>query len=438
MSDATGNWTAPPRKSTLWGRARRSARAWSGEARRRVRERWLRADPPGRAREFRRSVEDGYRRQDLVRRVVADLGLPLDLDLVRYRRLRRVLVWDEVRLARREMLAGLICMVVMSTVWYLAARHYQVPSAVMGLAFGALGLVVLLPPILVTQWLLERLPRTGLVVFLLFNVAMEAAAGLVVYGEIVGKGPVHAMVGRVPEHFWLYLGVHAVLTYAVLLTAVFVLAPIIVLAERRRRLRRSATATAVDAIFRCVELAHDDTEFLRPDTRRQLVTHTHEVARVLRHGLWRSMWVRSPLVFAQLKKRCAHAGQSVEVLCADLVLPERTTREHYLEKVLRLADTLLSGRLGELPDEPERTAYPVRGKVAFVRRLAAGIAVSFAPLAAYLLLRHFHLIPASAEVPVLTLCIAWLATFGLNAISRRDPEVSSQFPNVLGIFGSTK
>ncbi|MEV6906078.1 hypothetical protein [Amycolatopsis sp. NPDC051071] len=53
------------------------------------------------------------------------------------------------------------------------------------------------------------------------------------------------------------------------------------------------------------------------------------------------------------------------------------------------------------------------------------LTVSFAPLAVYLLLRHFHLISANVEVLVLTLCVAWLTTCGLKAIGHSDPSSSS-------------
>jgi hypothetical protein len=177
---------------------------------------------------------------------------------------------------------------------------------------------------------------------------------------------------------------------------------------------------------------------MKPDVRRELVSRTHEVAVVLKRGLWRTMPVRNPLASAEFRKRCVHAGQSVEVLCVHLLLPTESTRREYLEQMIGLAETVLSGRYGDLPDHPERAAYVTRSKLATAGRIAVELGVSLAPLAGYLLLRYFKLIPSAAEVPVLTLSIAWLATYVLNALSRRHPDSSSQFPNVLGVFGSTK
>lgn len=421
-------------KLTAWARVRK----WRRRTRRRIREWWRSDDEPGeRERELRGYLKGGYQRRDLVRWVVTDLDLPLELDFTDYLRLNRRLVRHGLRAEHRAVLGSLAGFAAFWVVGYLIARRFHgtgVGDWVMGGFFGMLPVLLVL---LALMFLLRRLPRTGLFAALLVHVAVEAAAGLVVYGEIVGAGPVHAIAHRVAEQRQWYFLLHGTLLYASIVTAMILVLPFRAIALRRG-LRRDPTANAVNRLFWCVWLAHDEQEFMLLGTRRRLVSLTREVSQILQHGLWRSVWVSSPLASAELRKRCVHAGQSVEMLCAQLVLPGRATREEYLEKTLRLADTLISGRLGELPDDPERAAYSVRSKLALAGRVAVEMTVSVTPLAVFLLLRHFHLIPPSAEVPVLTLCVAWLATYGLNAIGRRHPGSSSQFPNVLGIFGSTK
>ncbi|MET9226032.1 hypothetical protein [Lentzea sp. NPDC003310] len=282
-----------------------------------------------------------------------------------------------------------------------------------------------------------RLFSSSARVFSVVLVLLVACAGVVVYGEVVERGPVHAIVGKAEEHELAYYLVQSLLVSAVAVVWLLIVLVVDLGLDRHWRVRKGAMPTVIDTLLRCVELARDEKKFMAPDVRRELVSRTHEVAVVLKHGLWRSMPVRNPLASAEFRRRCIHAGQSIEVLCVHLVLPTETTHREYLTQMVQLTDTVLSGRYGELPDHPERAAYVTRSKLATAGRITVELAVSLAPLAVYLLLRHLKLIPSAAEVPVLTLCVAWLATYGLNALGRRHPG-NSQFPNVLGVFGSTK
>ncbi len=252
------------------------------------------------------------------------------------------------------------------------------------------------PPLLLLAWVSQRFPKAGVLVMILIVVAVESSAGLIVYGELERTGPVHAIVGHVPENLGVFAGTLAVLLFSFFLTGFLLLAPIVAWTSGRRRIRRHPTAQAVNTLFRCIELAQDRKGFLQPDTRHQLVTHTHQVARILQHGLWRTMSTRSPLAATQLKRRCRHAGQSVEILCAALVLPDETTRERYL--------------------------------IATAKRLATTAAISVAPLAGALLQWRFHVLPPAADVPLLTGSAAWLTAFGLSAVNRRYPDETARFP----------
>ncbi|WP_156081352.1 hypothetical protein [Amycolatopsis vancoresmycina] len=389
-------------------------------------------DPPGRATVFRGHIEEGYGRQAVVCGVVAELGVPVDLDLVRYRQLRRWIVRERVRSARGELFGGLTAIAAFWVLAFLVADHFAPSETVFWALFGVLAFSLLsLPPWLVLQWVLQHFPRAGILASTLFLVVLETAAGLIVYGEVAGEGPVHAIAGNFRENLLLYAATQAVLLFSVLLTGYLLLAPIVMRSERRRQVRHNPVATAVNTLFQCIELACDPEQFRRPRTRYQLVTHTHEVARILQYGLWRTMPVRSPLAVAELKRRCLHAGQSVEILCAGLVLPEAATRERYLLKTIRLAETLLSGNLGDLPDDPDRAAYTIRNRIASAKRLAVKVAVASIPLAAALVQWRFHVFPASVDVPLLTVTGAWLATFVLTAAGRRYPDEISRFPDAL-------
>ncbi|MDX3659431.1 hypothetical protein PV646_19180 [Streptomyces sp. ID05-26A] len=372
----------------------------------------------------------------MVHGVAVGQGISVDLDRAHYRRLDLRLVRDEIWSARRETAVGVAFLCMLLIVGVLVARHFEASSAA-GVFISFVGVMFFGLPVVAADDLMRRWFQRGTSLFtFVYNFAIVAAAALIVYGEVVGKGPVHAMIGHATDTKGLYLLVHAVLTYACFVMAVLVLIPVDELLDRHRRFRSRPMAVAVETLFLCVEAARDEKSFMEPDTRKWLITQTQEVAFVLKHGLWRTMRVQNPLASREFRRRCVRAGQSIELLCVKLVLPDKTTHRDYLHKILTLADTLLSGRYGELPDDPERASYVVRSKLAVAGRFVGQMAAGLAPLAVYLLLRHFKLIPAAAEVPVLTLCVAWLATYGLNALSRHD--TSSQFPNVLGIFGSTK
>lgn len=391
----------------------------------------------GDVKDLRARIERGHRREDVVRHAAAELVSTVDLDFAHYRRLNLRMVRREIGSERRETVTAVVLLCIALAVGFLVARHFGA-SAAAGIVLSLFSLLFFGAPVLIVPLSALRHRRRPTYLFIAaYYVAIEATAVLIVFGEVVGKGPVHAIVGHVSDHMFLYLLVHGLLSYAAFMTAAWVEKRFVVLA-RRRHLHRDPTAVAVDELVRCVELAYDEKSFMDPDTRRLLVSHTREVALVLKHGLWRSMRVRSPLASGEFRRRCVHAGQSVELLCVRLVLPDRSTHREYLDEVLRLLDTLLSGRYGDLPDDPERASYAVRSRLATLGRIAGQGTAGLAPLAVYLLLRHFKLIPPAAEVPVLTLCVAWLATYGLNTLGRRHPDSASQFPNVLGIFGSTK
>ncbi|GGM91029.1 hypothetical protein GCM10011609_30320 [Lentzea pudingi] len=389
-----------------------------------------------RAKHLRARLEPGRERYRVVHEVAAEHGVPVDLDRAHHRKLDLRLVRDRICSARWETAGAMSYLFLLLTVGTLIAQHFKVSSA-HGVFISLFGVMLVgLPAVGADALARGRFRRVASLFFVSYNFVIVAAAALIVYGEFVGKGPVHALVGHPADNKDLYVLVHAALTYACFVVAMLVSMPIEKLIDRHRRFRSRSMAIAVDTLFRCVESARDEKSFMDPDTRNRLITQTQEVALVLKHGLWRTMRVRNPLASREFRRRCVHAGQSIELLCVKLVLPDRTTHRDYLHKILTLADTLLSGRYGELPDDPERASYVVRSKIAMAGRFVGKVTVGLAPLAVYLLLRHFKLVPAAAEVPVLTLCIAWLATYGLNALSRHDS--SSQFPNVLGIFGSTK
>ncbi|MEV6828447.1 hypothetical protein [Amycolatopsis sp. NPDC051102] len=366
--------------------------------------------------------------------MVAELGMPVDLDLVRYRRFRRWIVREEVRSARWVAFGGLTGVAAFFTGAYLVARHFTATDTAFWAGVGVFVTCLLTwPPIAVLRWGMRRFPRVGTLASMLFFVAMETAAALIVYGEVVGKGPIHAVAGNFVEHSLIYDVAQAILIFSFLLTGYLVLAPIVVWTGKRRRVRHHPDARAVDTVFRCIELAHDRGKFRQPGTRYQLVTHTHEVAHLLQHGLWRTMPVRSPLAAAELRRRCLHAGQSIEILCAALVLPEAATRERYLLKMVRLAETLLSGNLGDLPDDPDRAAYTIRNRIASARRLATKVVVAAGPLAVFLLLQKQSVFTTPANVPYLTASLAWLVTFGLTAVNRFYPGEISRLPLALDL-----
>lgn len=368
--------------------------------------------------------------------VADEQGVLVDLDRSHYRRLDLRLVRDRIWSVRWMVVGAFAYLCMLFAIGILIARHFEVSPA--GGVFSSFFGVMFLGALAFTADELARgrFVRVTSLFFVIYNFLVVAAAALIVHGEFVGKGPVHAIVGRSADDKTTYFLVHAVLAYACVVVVILVAVPIHTLVIRHRRFHSRPMAIAVDTLFRCVESARDEKSFMDPDTRNRLITQTQEVALVLKHGLWRTMRVRNPLASREFRRRCVHAGQSIELLCVKLALPDRTTHRDYLHKILTLADTLLSGRYGELPDDPERASYVVRSKIAMAGRFVGKVTVGLAPLAVYLLLRHFKLVPAAAEVPVLTLCIAWLATYGLNVLSRHDS--SSQFPNVLGIFGSTK
>ncbi|MEV4052057.1 hypothetical protein AB0J55_12820 [Amycolatopsis sp. NPDC049688] len=364
--------------------------------------------------------------------MIAELGMPVDLDLVQYRRLRVRVIGEDLRSERLGTLGMLTCLVVLLPFSYLTAHHFQASptrgTTVSGILLSWL-LLLLLSGVL--QWGLRRFPRAGLLVSMLFLIATETAAGLIVYSEVGGSGPIHSATWDLVANPWLSVVVQAVLLFALFLTGALLLAPIIVWSGKRRRVRWNPSANAVNDLFRCIELAHDREQFRQGQTRYRIVTHTHEVARILQDGLWRTMPVRSPLAVEELKRRCLHAGQSIEILCATLVLPDASTRERYLIKTIRLAETLLSGNLGDLPDDADRAAYTIRNRIASAKRLAVKVAVSVIPMAAALVQWRFHIFPASVDVPFLTFGGAWLATFALTAVSRHYPDEISRFPEAL-------
>ncbi|MGW6442434.1 hypothetical protein [Lentzea sp. NPDC055074] len=387
---------------------------------------------PEKARELRARLEIERRLEDTVREAAVGVA---DLDFVRYRRLNLRTVRNEIQADREDLVFAGIHSGIVFTGGYLIARYFGV-SAVAGVGLGLFSLALLLALSLVfSRNLPERREKLAIICF---NLVVVTATALIVLGEVAARGPVHAVVGHPSDRLFLYLLAHGVLSFATFGAASWMTRRFRALTRRYRRLHRDPEPTAVDTLFRCVELAHDEKAFMDPANRSELVSTTHEVAFLLKHGLWRTMRVQNPLATRELRRRCVHAGQSVELLCVRLVLPTRTTHRDYLNEILKLADTVLSGRYGELPDDPERASYVVRSKLAVAGRFVGQVAAGLTPLAVYLLLRHFTLIPAAAEVPVLTLCVAWLATYGLNALSRSHQSGSSQFPNVLGIFGSTK
>lgn len=396
---------------------------WRRRTRRRVKDWWRSNEPPGkRFGELRRSVERGYETRDLVREVVADQELPLDLDFDGYLGLQRRLVRSELRQERWAHVGALTGFAAFWAVGYLIAWHFHEADLGASLIGGFFGMGLMIVALLPMLWLLRLVPRTGLLIVFLVHVAVEAAAGLVVYAEVVGSGPIHAVVHRVADAGGWYFLLHGMLLYAAIITAFLLAMPIRAVAVRRH-LRRDPVANAVGLLFRCVELAANEQRFMLLSTRRRLISHTHKVSLILLHGLWRVLWVSSPLATSEVRKRCVYAGQSVELLCIRLVLPVRRTRQEYLEKVLLLADTLISGRFGELPDDPDRTAYAVKRRRARAGRIAVAIIVSVLPLALYLPM--FHLIPESARAPLFAFCVAWLASF-------------TQLPNVLSMWATTK
>ncbi|QFZ21620.1 hypothetical protein [Saccharothrix syringae] len=363
-------------------------------------------------------ISEQVRNRDAVVAALTPRGLGADLVAARHRAVYRRLARRAVAHARLGVLLGFTGLAVLCLLWVGIAAHFgDARGAGAAILAGLMGYVLVNSPLLLVLVILTRLPRLATSIGSLHLVAVLATAGLIVYGEVTGTGPVRPLVGNtVGDGFLFYLLVHGSLTTASLCAAFLFGAPVAWYVRRRLWLT-DPVGNGLRALFASIALASSDEDFLKVGTRRRIVDRMGVVALVLRRGLWRVVRPPNALARSVLRHRCELAAQVAEMMCVWVVLPAKTTRGDFLDKVCGLVETLLSGRLDELPVEPLRGAIDLQSRFALLAGFVRRIVIGAVPLGALSALGLFGAtVPDGIAGPVRTFAWIWFLVALLGAL----------------------
>ncbi|MCR6481436.1 hypothetical protein M8542_01265 [Amycolatopsis sp. OK19-0408] len=359
-------------------------------------------------------TEEQVRGRDAVVAAFARRGHQADVIAGEHRAVYRKLARQELSTGRFQFAgfsAGLVALVAfwVGVGWYFD-DHFNAAGAIFA---GMGGYLFVFGPAMLLTWLLSRLPSLQLVLVGLYMLAVTFAAGLIGYGELTGAGPVR--VGRGSGGLAFVL-VEGILSIGLMVAVVVVGGLIAVYVQRRRRLALPGSHS-LRLLFQAIEMSAADEPFLRADTRRELVRHMAQLAVILRVALWKTVRPSSRLARSVLKHRCALAAQTVEVMGVWVTLPAKTTRTDYQDRMCALAETLMSGRLDELPVEPLRGAISLQSRLASLSGFLRMILIGAVPIGVVGGLVKFGGVPSEAIAgPVWTFLWIWLLVALLSAL----------------------
>jgi hypothetical protein len=355
--------------------------------------------------------------RDVVIKTLVQHGLNVDSVSEWYREVYRRLARVEVAFSRLGLISGLGLIVSMIAFWRVTGAYFgEAPDMNEWLLSGVFGYLIVSVPVIVWLVLRRRLPALDWVLLLIFS-ALLVMMGLIVFGEVKGVGPVHAFVGQIDSrNKSMYVMVKGVLTYEFLIAVALFAVPVTSFV-RRRALLAHPMERALRALFISIALSASDDIFLRTGTRRRLAILMRDLSLIARVGLWKV--VRPPSVLARsvLRHRCELAAQSMEMMCVWVALPAKTTRIDFVYRMCCLVDTLLSGRLDELPVEPDRNAVSFQRRITLIIQFGRTVLIGVLPLVMLEILGRFEIVPPDpVNDPLKGVFWIWFGTALLTAL----------------------
>ncbi|WP_410637196.1 hypothetical protein [Amycolatopsis sp. lyj-346] len=363
-------------------------------------------------------TEEQVRNRDAVVASFARRGHDPDVIAGQHRAVYRNLARQEVTNTRLGYVGIFVAIVVVLGLWLGIGSYFGIPFGVVLTILAAYGGVLIVGlPVLLIPLIFRRLPSFGLAVVNLYLVLVSIAAGLIVYGALAGAGPARPLIGAVQAQIPLaFVLVEGILTTGILV-ATFILGWPVALYVERCRLLVQPHSQALRVLFHAIAMSATDEVFLRTDTRRQLVDQMEQLAVIIRAGLWKTVRPSSGLARSVLRYRCDLAAQTVEVMSVWVTLPAKTTRVDYQERMCAVAETMMSGRLDELPVEPRRDAISLQSRLTLLLGFLRTIVIGAVPLGVfYGLALSGVLPPAGIAEPVRVVLWVWLVVALLSAL----------------------
>jgi hypothetical protein len=190
----------------------------------------------------------------------------------------------------------------------------------------------------------------------------------------------------------------------------------------RVRLAERPTAEAVLILFCCLERVADERAFLGRGSCVALVRDLRRLETILRHALWRGEGPDDAYARSVLRSRCRQAADTVETLLVWLALPAKTTHRDLLDLLCSLLAALVSGRLDELPREPQRARKAWWSRILFVLLQIRSIIVGAIPLGVvFLLQRNGIMLPDGIRDGVYIAAVLWLVVALVAAFDEVRP-----------------
>jgi hypothetical protein len=284
---------------------------------------------------------------------------------------------SQFRIAMTTILIGVVAFIA----FQIAVVQHFTPTGWTDVAYicGFLGWIVMSLTFVVSSHWLHKRNLKFFTVFVFAWMALFLLAALAIgYGELRQVGPVHSLVGKLHEgnNGFAYMIVHGIVANGITVAAYIVAAPVVAFCDRHYRMKVHPTAKAVRLLFRCLSQTRSEEDFKSVHEQRKLIPMVRELSLILKLGLWRESRPQMLLARESLKQRCALAGELLEMLGVRITLSEKHTYKEFSRTLYELADTLLSGRFGELPNEPVTMMVKskTRRAVEFARRLFVGAA----------------------------------------------------------------
>lgn len=363
-------------------------------------------------------TRERVRNRTAVLRVLSEYGLSTEWISDQYRQVYRRLARQEIIVYRLSMALMFLLLGSVVVFWFALSFYFAEPGAVfVTVLLGMVGYLVVSIPSLV-PWLLFRRSSAVNKFQLVYVGGLLAVSGLIIYGEVEGVGPVHAVVGDlVEDNTLIYALAAGVLTYGFMMVFAVLVIPI-ALFVCRGLLFAHPVDKALRILFRSIALAQSEELFLRLGTRHVLVAQLNQLSLIIRRGLWKALRPPSVLARSELRYRCTLAGEALNMLGVWVTLPARTTHKDFLARICALTDALLSGRWDELPTEPQPGAMSFRSRLAQVLDFGRTLLIGVAPLAILHTLQLFDISPPGGmDIALQGIFWTWFVVALIGALS---------------------